>query len=86
VVGVDRGSFDLPAPKAVAKPRVAASAKLALERSLKVAVERKDRELDTRHLLLALLRAEAGTVPRLLAAEGIDRDELAARLEGARAW
>ena len=79
-VGVDPRAFDLPRPAPVAKPRIAASARLALERSLKVAVERKERNLDSRHLLLALLRAEAGTVPRLLAAEGIEPREIADRL------
>jgi len=80
-VAVDPAAFDLPDPRPVAKPRVAASAKLALERSLKVAVERKDRHLGSEHLLLALLRAEAGTVPRLLAAEGLDPADLADRLK-----
>jgi ATP-dependent Clp protease ATP-binding subunit ClpA len=48
-------------------PRWGQSAKLALERTLEIAVERADRSLEARHLLLALARAEAGIVPRLLA-------------------
>jgi hypothetical protein len=42
------------------------SAKLALERTLRAGVEEGDRQLEGRHLLLALARAEAGVVPRLL--------------------
>lgn len=80
-VAVDPGVFGLAVPPPVAKPRMAASAKLALERSLKAASERKDRHLGTEHVLLGLLRAEAGTVPRLLAAEGLDPVDLADRLK-----
>lgn len=59
-------------------PRFGASSKLALERALRVAVERGDRRLDARHVLLGVLRAELGTVPRALEGAGIDRAALAA--------
>jgi ATP-dependent Clp protease ATP-binding subunit ClpA len=77
-VGVSARDFDLPAaPRTGARPRWGASAKLALERSLRAALDRGDRRIEPGHILLGLLRAEAGTVPRALAAAGIDRDELA---------
>jgi len=79
-VGVSPGAFNLPPPAPSPKLRFSASFKLALERALKAAMERKDRRIGAEHVLLGVLRAEAGTVPRLLAAEGIDRDELAARV------
>jgi ATP-dependent Clp protease ATP-binding subunit ClpA len=59
-------------------PRFGASAKLALERALRAAVERGDRRLGARHVLLGVLRAELGTVPRALDGAGIDRAALAA--------
>ena len=68
------GDVDLP-PTAV-RPRMAASAKLALERSLRAAVARSDRSIRAGHLLLGVLAAEAGTVPRALEIAGIDRDAL----------
>jgi ATP-dependent Clp protease ATP-binding subunit ClpA len=57
-----------------------ASAKRGLEGALEEAKRRGDRKIGCEHILLGLLRAEHGTVPRLLAAEGIDRDELTGRL------
>lgn len=80
-VGVDPGVFDLPPAAPTSNPRFGASSKLALERALKAAAERKDRRLGSEHVLLGVLRAEAGTVPRVLAAEGLERDAIAARLE-----
>jgi ATP-dependent Clp protease ATP-binding subunit ClpA len=79
-VGVSVEDFDVPAPvvATVTKMRFGTSAKRALELSLRVALERGDRRIDSGHVLLALLRAEAGTVPRALAIAGIDRRELAA--------
>ena len=57
-----------------------ASAKRGLEHALDEAKRRGDHRIGCEHILLGLLRAEHGTVPRLLAAEGIDRDELTGRL------
>ena len=82
-VGVSPAVFNLP-PRASAaneKPRWATSAKLALERSLKVAAARDDRRIGPGHILLGVLRAPVGTVPRALEVAGIDRADLALRVE-----
>ena len=44
------------------------------------AKRRGDRDVTPGHILLGLLKAERGAVPRILEAEGIDRDELTGRL------
>jgi ATP-dependent Clp protease ATP-binding subunit ClpA len=75
-VGISIGDFDLPAPRPATKPRMAASAKSALEHSLRISLERADRRIDGAHILLALLRAHAGTVPRALHEAGVDRAKL----------
>jgi ATP-dependent Clp protease ATP-binding subunit ClpA len=75
-VGISIGDFDLPAPRPATRPRMAASAKSALEHSLRISLERADRRIDGGHILLALLRAEAGTVRRALNEAGVDRREL----------
>jgi ATP-dependent Clp protease ATP-binding subunit ClpA len=75
-VGISISDFDLPAPRPAARPRMAASAKSALEHALRISLERADRRIDGSHILLALLRAEAGTVPRALNEAGVDRREL----------
>jgi ATP-dependent Clp protease ATP-binding subunit ClpA len=79
-VGVSAEDFDVPRPvvATVAKLRFGTSAKRALELSLRVALERDDRRIDAGHILLALLRAEAGTVPRALTIAGLDPDALRA--------
>lgn len=82
-VGIAAGDFALgPARRAPHRsPRFATSAKQALERSLRVAVARGDRRIVAPHLLLGVLRAEAGTVPRALAAADVDPVALATRTE-----
>jgi len=75
-VGISIGDFDLPAPRPAAKPRFATNAKSALEHALRISLERADRRIDGGHILLALLRAEAGTIPRALDEAGVGRDEL----------
>jgi D-alanyl-D-alanine carboxypeptidase len=82
-VGVAASDFDIPPAPAVHKPRFAASAKTALERSVRAALERGDRRIEGGHLLLGLLDAEAGTVPRALAQAGVDRGELSAAVSAA---
>jgi len=79
-VGIDASGVDMSANCRRTKPRWGASAKQGLQRALEEAKRRGDRRIDCEHILLGLLRAEHGTVPRLLAAEGIDRDELTGRL------
>ncbi|MQA74647.1 MAG: hypothetical protein GEU88_09960 [Solirubrobacterales bacterium] len=71
------------AAPAVRSPRFATSAKLALERSLRVAQARGDRRLLCGHILVAILRAEVGTVPRALRLAGVDAAELTRRAEAA---
>ena len=79
-VGIDAGGVDLPANCRRTKPSWGTSAKLGLERAVKEAKRRGDTKIGTEHILRGLLAAEHGTVPRILAAEGIDRDELTGRL------
>ena len=57
-------------------PSMSLAAKGALEHSLRVSLERADKRIDGAHILLALLRPEAGTVPRALAEADVDRREL----------
>lgn len=81
-VGVSAAAFDLsPAADAATRPRWATSAKLALERSLEVAVARDDNRIEPGHILLGLLQASVGTVPRALEGAGIDRTDVANRVE-----
>ena len=75
-VGISIHDFDLPAPRPSSKPRMAAGAKSALEHALRITLVRADKRIDGGHIMLALLRAEAGTVPRALNEAGVDRQEL----------
>jgi ATP-dependent Clp protease ATP-binding subunit ClpA len=67
-------------PSGWGSPRWGASAKLALERSLRAAEARHDRRILPAHLLLGVLRAELGTLPRALRRAGVEPAELAARM------
>ncbi len=60
----------------VGDPRFATSAKLALERTVRVAAARGDRRIACGHVALGVLRAEVGTVPRALALADVDRSAL----------
>jgi len=79
-VGIDASGVDVPANCRSDTPRWGASAKQSLERALVEAKRRGDRRIGSEHILLGLLRAEHGTVPRILDAEGIDPDELTSAL------
>ncbi len=79
-VGIDASGVDVSSKCRRTKLRWGTSAKRGLERALEEAKRRGDRRIGCEHILLGLLRADHGTVPRLLAAEGIDRDELTGRL------
>lgn len=57
-------------------PRLAASAKSVLLQAATLAKGRKDRHITEAHLLVGVLRAEIGTVPRALAATHVDRVRL----------
>jgi ATP-dependent Clp protease ATP-binding subunit ClpA len=80
-VGIAAGELE-PAVSARAPRRLelATSAKLALQRALAVAVARGDRRLDAGHVLLGVLAAERGRVPRALRIAGIDVEELRAQV------
>jgi ATP-dependent Clp protease ATP-binding subunit ClpA len=80
MVGVDASVFRLPAPPARARaPRWGASSKRAIERAVGVTRERRARYLQPTHLLIGVLTAQEGTVPRALALTGIDREDLLQR-------
>ena len=63
------------------KPRFAASGKGALEQTLRVALDHKHRRITTAHLLVGILSADIGTVPRALEAVEVDRAQLLTRAE-----
>ena len=65
------------------RPRFAQSAKLALERAVALVKKRVAPRLEPTHLLLGILYARAGTVPRILAIAGVDVDDLMRRAESA---
>jgi D-alanyl-D-alanine carboxypeptidase len=79
-VGVSRGSFGLSRPSTTLKrlPTMGATGKLALERGFASVPRKKD--LRPAHVLLGILQAEAGTVPRALALAGVDRTDLLTRV------
>jgi ATP-dependent Clp protease ATP-binding subunit ClpA len=64
------------------RPRFGTSAKVALERALKVALSTGDKDIGTRTMIVGILRAQLGTVPRALECAGVDRIALMTRLEG----
>jgi ATP-dependent Clp protease ATP-binding subunit ClpA len=78
--GVSLAAFDFPPPSSPAgrAPRLGTSARLALERGFTSGARRKD--LQPAHLLLGILQAQVGTVPRALALAGIDRADLVTRV------
>ncbi len=65
------------------RPRFARSAKLALERAVALEQKRLAPHLEPIHLLLGVLYARAGTVPRILAIAGVDTADLTKRAESA---
>ena len=67
----------------VERPRLATSAKLVLERALRVALAHNDQHIGSRHITLGALRATTGTVPRALECAGVDRVELTKQVEAA---
>ena len=79
-VGIDASGVDVSANCRRTKPGWGASAKQASSARSRRPSAAATATIGCEHILLGLLRAEHGTVPRLLAAEGIDRDELTGRL------
>jgi ATP-dependent Clp protease ATP-binding subunit ClpA len=60
----------------VKTPRFGNSAKLVLERSLKIALARGEKHIGAEHITLAALQPAVGTVPRALECAGVDRASL----------
>jgi D-alanyl-D-alanine carboxypeptidase len=78
-VGVTVTTSDLPRPSNSLKdPKPGTSARLAMERGFSSVAHKKD--LRPAHLLLGILRASTGTVPRALAIAGIDQADLEAQV------
>ena len=74
-VGVSRAAFSLPPARPLTRsPGWGTSSKQAIMRG-RAAVGRRE-SMQAGHLLLGVLRAEAGTVPRTLAFAGADQSEL----------
>jgi D-alanyl-D-alanine carboxypeptidase len=71
------GLLERPLP-ATGEPRWGASAKRALQQAMSIVKARGDRNLRPTHILLGVLRADEGTVPRALAGAGVDAAALAA--------
>jgi len=84
-VGVSRAAFGLPRRPLGRTPGWGTSSKQALIRAKTVAAARRDGRIEPPHILIAVLRAEAGPVPRALAFAGVDRLVLAAQTETALA-
>jgi ATP-dependent Clp protease ATP-binding subunit ClpC len=59
----------------------APAAKKTLELSLRETLALRDRRIESKHLLLALLRERKGVAAQLLARHGVDRGHLLAALE-----
>ena len=68
------------AARAPRKLRFATSAKLSLQRAMKAAAARGDRRLTAGHVLLGVIAAERGRVPRALQIAEIDVEELRAQI------
>jgi ATP-dependent Clp protease ATP-binding subunit ClpA len=64
----------------VKSPKFGHSAKLMLERSLRIALARGDKHIGAEHITLAALQPAVGTVPRALECAGVDRVTLVSAL------
>jgi len=80
VVGVSADTHGRPPVTAAPKQSMGTSGKLALERAVKLAAMRRDKRLEPAHLVLGVLKADHGTLPRALALAGIDRTVVADRV------
>lgn len=79
-VGIDLSQYDLSGSARWDAGKLGTSAKLAIERALRITAKRGQRRLTTLNLLLGVISAEHGRVPRALEIAGIDIYELRARL------
>ena len=82
-VGVSVEAISGPVVPFAGRLRWGASAKSSLERALETARARRDRRIESSHILLALLRAQEGTVPRALRGAGVEPATLAAQTHAA---
>jgi ATP-dependent Clp protease ATP-binding subunit ClpA len=73
-VSVDAAALGTPSPHPQRTPRLGASFKASMERSVSSAAGSS--RIRPAHLLLGVLGAQQGTVPRSLARAGVDTDEL----------
>jgi D-alanyl-D-alanine carboxypeptidase len=81
-VGVSRAGFSLPPARPLMRtPGWGTSSKQAMIRAMDAG--RSVSRIEPGHLLLGVLRAEAGTVPRALSFAGVDRVELATKTQAA---
>jgi ATP-dependent Clp protease ATP-binding subunit ClpA len=62
------------------EPQFATSSKLALQRAVAAAAKRGDRRLTAGHVLLGVIAAEHGRVPRAMRIAEINVDDLRARI------
>jgi len=80
-VGVSAAELGAPpAGRTPRDPQLSTSAKLALHRAVTAASKRGERRLHAGHVLLGVLAAQHGRVPRALGIAGIDAGELRARI------
>jgi hypothetical protein len=83
-VGISRAAFGLPRVRPLMRtPGWGTSSKQVMIRARDAAVGRREPRIQPAHLLLGVLRAEAGTVPRTLALADVDQIELATRTQAA---
>ena len=81
-VGVSRAAFSLPPARPLMRtPGWGTSSKQTMIRAMDAG--RSVSRIEPGHLLLGVLRAEAGTVPRTLAFAGVDQVELATKTQAA---
>lgn len=82
-VGVTVDGLQAPAFPFAGRPRWGASAKSSLERALDVARIRGDRRIESAHILVAVLNAREGTIPRALRGAGVDPGQVIADTQAA---
>lgn len=80
--GVDPTAYPAPAaaPTRARSNRFATSAKAVLQRAVRGTAARGGRSIDSTDLLVAVLEAETGTVPRMVGLADLDRAAMLARL------
>jgi D-alanyl-D-alanine carboxypeptidase len=82
-VSLPAGQLPSSSPDPSRKPRVGTSARWALHRAVVAAKARDASRLDPLHVLIGVLSAEVGTVPRSLDGAGVGRSDLLTRAESA---